>query len=181
MNAAVPQSTSRESLASKYLRVDHAGEFGAIQIYRAQIQIGRLFRRPYVVLLEEFIVHERRHLATFTGILAERRIARCRSFFFCGIGGYVLGLITGLLGDQAIMVCTRSVETVVNRHLQEQLAHLQDCDPQAYAAVASIVSDELEHRDVAAKRVVREGIVVRVVDAVVAGSTEAVIWLGMRL
>lgn len=169
------------SLAMRYLRVDHAGEFGAIQIYRAQILIGRLLRRPYVALLQDFLSHERTHLATFGDLLNARGVRRCRSFLLCGIGGYALGLSTALLGERAVMACTRAVETVVNRHLQEQLAHLIDTDPQAHAAVASIVRDELEHRDVAAERVGADGPLTRAVDAVVAISTESVIWLGMRL
>lgn len=169
------------SLASRYLRVDHAGEFGAIQIYRAQILIGRWLGRSQVTLLEDFLAHERRHLATFGEALAARGVRRCRSFLWCGAGGYALGLITALLGERAVMACTRSVETVVNRHLQEQLAHLAHSDPDAHAAVASIVRDELEHRDVAAEHVGRDDLLTRGVDAVVAASTEAVIWLGMRL
>lgn len=181
LDPALPAPIPARSLAMRYLRVDHAGEFGAIQIYRAQILIGRWLRRPSVALLQDFLSHERRHLAIFGEALAARGVRRCRSFLLCGAGGYALGLITALLGERAVMACTRSVETVVNRHLQEQLAHLALCDPQAHAAVASIVQDELEHRDVAAARVGRDDALTRLVDAVVAASTEAVIWLGMRL
>lgn len=181
LDSALPTPIAGASLASRYLRVNHAGEFGAIQIYRAQILIGRWLRRPSVALLVDFLGHERRHLATFGEVLAARGIRRCRSFLWCGAGGYALGLITALLGERAVMACTRSVETVVNRHLQEQLAHLAHSDPEAHAAVASIVHDELEHRDVAAEHVGRDDALTRGVDTVVAASTEAVIWLGMRL
>lgn len=181
LDPALPAAIGPLSLAMRYLRVDHAGEFGAIQIYRAQILIGRLLRRPYVALLQDFLSHERTHLATFGDLLAARGVRRCRSFLLCGIGGYALGLSTALLGEHAVMACTRAVETVVNRHLQEQLAYLIDTDPQAHAAVASIVRDELEHRDVAAERVGADGPLTHAVDAVVAISTESVIWLGLRL
>lgn len=181
LQPALPLPLSTPSLAARYLRVDHAGEFGAIQIYRAQILIGRWLGRSQVAVLEDFLAHERRHLATFGEVLAERGIRRCRSFALCGAGGYALGLITALLGERAVMACTRAVETVVNRHLQEQLAHLADSDPRAHAAVASIVRDELEHRDVASEHVGRDDALTRAIDAVVAAATEAVIWTGMRL
>lgn len=180
LEPALPSPLATPSLATRYLRVDHAGEFGAIQIYRAQILIGRWLGRSHVALLEDFLAHERRHLATFGEVLAKRSIRRCRSFLLCGVGGYALGLITALLGQRAVMACTRAVETVVNRHLQEQLAHLADCDPQAHAAVASIVRDELEHRDVASAQIGRDDALTRAVDAVVAAATETVIWAGMR-
>lgn len=169
------------TLAERYLRVNHAGEFGAIQIYRAQIRIGRWLGRAQVDVLEDFLAHERRHLATFGEALSERGVRRCRSFLLCGAGGYALGLITALLGQRAVMACTRAVETVVNRHLQDQLAHLADADPRAHAAVASIVRDELEHRDVAAERLGRDDPLTRAIDAAVAVSTESVIRLGLRL
>ncbi|KRD39519.1 hypothetical protein ASE35_04000 [Lysobacter sp. Root916] len=181
LDSALSTPIPTPSLAARYLRVDHAGEFGAIQIYRAQILVGRWLGRPSVGLLEDFLSHERRHLATFDEILAARGIRRCRSFLWCGVGGYALGLITALLGERAVMACTRSVETVVNHHLEEQLAHMAHSDPDAHAAVASIVHDELEHRDVAAERVGRDDALTRGIDTVVAASTEAVIRLGMRL
>ncbi|WP_091636309.1 demethoxyubiquinone hydroxylase family protein [Lysobacter sp. cf310] len=180
LDPALHAPIATPSLAMRYLRVDHAGEFGAIQIYRAQILIGRWLGHAHVALLEDFLAHERRHLATFAEVLAARGVRRCRSFLLCGVGGYALGLITALLGERAVMACTRAVETVVNRHLQEQLVHLADTDPQAHAAVASIVRDELGHRDLAAERVGADSALTRAVEAVVAMSTESVIWLGLR-
>jgi 3-demethoxyubiquinol 3-hydroxylase len=173
-------SPSSNPLAAKYLRVNHAGEFGAVQIYRAQIQVGRLLRRKSTAMLESFLAHERRHLAIFAAILAARRIPRCTSYYLCGLGGYLLGLATALLGERYIMICTHAVETVVNRHLEDQLASLAS-DPEAHAAVASIVEDELEHRDLAGAKVGRERLLGRAVRTIVIASTEAVIWLGMRL
>jgi ubiquinone biosynthesis monooxygenase Coq7 len=165
----------------RIIKVNHAGEFGAINIYRAQILVARLFGLGHVRMLEEFLQHEQRHLQVFGEVLSRRRIPRCRSFWFCGIGGYLLGLLTALFGRKGVMACTAAVETVVTRHLEAQLDVLGRLpDEEAYAAVQSILADEEEHRDAA----IQDGfgsILYRPIYSIVAISTEAVIWLGMRL
>jgi len=169
-----------DALANRMIKVDHAGEFGAINIYRAQILVSRVFARGEVALLEHFLVHEQRHHAVFTALLGERGLPRCRSWLLCGAGGYALGLTTALLGRKAVMVCTHAVEEVVNRHLAEQLHYMQGCDTRAHAAVASIVADETEHQHTAAQMMGTRNWLLRMVERVVQMSTELVIWMGMK-
>lgn len=161
---------------NRILKVDHAGEFGAINIYRAQILFGKLFRRNYVPYLEDMIEHERRHLAIFGEILNERGVPRCRSFWLCGIGGFFLGFVTSLLGKNGVMACTTAVENVVLGHLHEQMDYLQGKDEQAYRAIQEIVADEEQHRDIGNEHG-GDTIWYKPVRAVVAVATESVIWL----
>ncbi len=169
------------SSGGRIIKVNHAGEFGATNIYRAQIAVARFFRRPYVGMLEEFLEHEKRHLAIFSAYLERHAIRRCRSYWFCGSGGYVLGLVTALLGRKGVMACTAAVESIVTRHLHQQIEVLEQLgDREARDAVLAIVADEENHRDAA----LEEGFdcpFYKPVYAVVAISTEAVIWLGLRL
>jgi len=170
-----------DALASRMIKVDHAGEFGAINIYRAQISLSRLFGRVQAAMLEEFLAHEQRHHATFAALLNERGLPRCRSWLLCGVGGYALGLTTALLGPNAVMVCTHAVEDVVNGHLAEQMQYMRERDPAAYAAVASIVADETAHQQLASEQMNTQSLLARLIAAVVRLSTEAVIWVGMKL
>ena len=167
--------------AGRVLKVDHAGEFGAVNIYRAQILVAKLSRSHHRTMLEEFIEHERRHLDIFETELKERGVRRCRSFWLCGVGGYALGIVTGLLGRKAVMACTAAVESVVTRHLQSQLDFLvRENDKAAYTAVSSILQDEQAHRD-AAVEAGTDCVFYRPLHYLVEVSTEFVIWLGMRL
>ena len=75
------------------------------------------------------------------------RVRRCRSFHFCGAGGYVLGFLTALFGRSAVAATTVAVERVVLRHLENQLQQLAGLDRAAYTAVAAIISEEQEHHD----------------------------------
>ena len=170
-----------QALGDRILKVDHAGEHGAVNIYRAQILVSRVTAPELAATLREFIAHEQRHRALFWNRMQSRAVRRCRSYLLCGVAGYLLGFITGLLGRQAIAATTFAVESVVLGHLEKQLLVLKDSDPEAYATVFDIVEEEREHHD-HGKRLVEAGrLWPSLITPVVRFSTETVIWLGMRL
>lgn len=77
-----------------------------------------------------------------------REGVRCKSYWLCGLGGFVMGLISSIMGRRGIMACTWAVESVVISHLQAQLIYLKNKNDQvAYKAVESILEDEKNHRD----------------------------------
>jgi 3-demethoxyubiquinol 3-hydroxylase len=161
------------------LKVDHTGEHGAVSIYRGQRWVAR-WRAPSIrAEIEEFIAHEERHRALFAAELERRGVRRCRSYHLCGLGGWVLGLITGLIGPRAIALTTEAVESVVLRHLQHQLATLSSADPAAVAVIQQIVEDEQEHHDRSAARLSSPRPFGRLLAPAVRAATETVIWLGM--
>lgn len=173
--------TISNDLGSRIIKVNHAGEHGAVNIYSGQIFMARLTAPKLVSELMEFRSHEQRHRATFWAELQRRGRPRCRSYWLCGFGGYVLGLMTGLLGTNAIAATTVAVEKVVLRHLEQQLATLGDADPEAVAAISSIVSEEREHHDRSAAHAESSKVWSKMLTPIVSVSTEVVIWLGMRL
>jgi ubiquinone biosynthesis monooxygenase Coq7 len=169
-----------EPLANRILRVDHGGENGAVNIYKAQAFIC-VWRAPSLVAeLNEFRAHEESHRRIFGAALEERGVRQGIGYKFCGIGGFVLGIVTGLLGRAAIAGTTEAVERVVLRHLTQQLEYLRTEDQTAYAIVASILAEEQEHHDKAQIAAKHGGVLVAVVDSIVAAATEAMIWLGMH-
>ena len=168
-------------LADRYLKVNHAGEHGAICIYTAQIHIARLTAPALVEELVEFRTHELRHRSIFLAELQRRGRPRCRSYWLCGTGGYFLGLITAICGRSAIAATTAAVEKVVLRHLQQQLAALGASDPRATSAISAIVEDEQHHHDRSEALAKTGWFWPKVIAPVVTVSTEFVIWSGMRL
>jgi ubiquinone biosynthesis monooxygenase Coq7 len=113
--------------------------------------------------------------------LRVRGISRCKSYWFCGVGGFALGLVTSLFGRSGIMACTAAIETVVTGHLVEQLAFLESQgDMEAVAAVQSIVSDEEEHKAVGITQG-QDSLWFEPLGVVVSAATSFVIWLGMKL
>ena len=172
---------SSSELGSRILKVDHAGEQGAICVYRAQRFVARLTAPSMVEQLDDFPVHEKRHRSIFGGALMNRGLRRCRSYALCSLGGYALGTITALLGRRAIAATTIAVEAVVLRHLAEQRTQLTQTDPMAAELIGSIIEDEQLHHDRSLDEIGAENGWLSALKFVVGQSTEAVIWLGMRL
>jgi len=179
MESVIPTSESQE-FASRVLKVNHAGENGAVNIYAGQIIFARITAPRMVAELVEFKSHEERHRAIFWAELQRRNRPRCRSYWLCGIGGFMLGLITGAFGRRAIAATTVAVERVVLRHLEQQLDQLRGKDEAAVEAIESIVIEERQHHDQSASHSTVGQFWPRVLSPVVSASTEAVIWVGMR-
>ena len=93
----------------------------------------------------------------------------------------MLGAFTGLAGRQAILATTVAIERVVLRHMHEQVETLSGVDDDAVTTLRQIIAEEQEHHDLSAVQVARNSFWPTIIDPVVASSTEAVIWLGMRL
>jgi ubiquinone biosynthesis monooxygenase Coq7 len=170
-----------ESIGDRIMKVDHAGEHGAVCIYRAQRWMSRLRSPGITQELDRFLAHEMRHRAIFSAELERRGRSRCRSYHLCGFGGLLLGLLTGLAGNQAISATTVAIEKVVLRHLAEQQHFLAGIDQAAADAVGEIIAEEQDHHDTAERQLDRRNLWVRLIEPIVAASTNAVIWLGMRL
>lgn len=168
-------------LGDRILKVDHAGEHGAVNIYRAQILVSRWTAPHMTPLLCRFLEHELGHRALFQRHLQARGVHRCRSYALCGAGGWMLGLLTALLGPTAIATTTFAVESVVLEHLTDQLRRLRDTDPDAFDAVSRIVAEEQEHHDHGRDAMHAGAFWPRILTPVVRASTETVIRLGMRL
>lgn len=161
---------------SRILRVNHAGEYGAIRIYAAQIWTAQLFHPSAVSFLSETIIHERRHAALFRELMWPRGTRPCNALPLWGCGGTVLGLITGLLGVNAMMICTEAVESTVHAHLNLQLDWLKDRDPELHKAIADVRDEEVGHHDHAHGIRTAFGPGARALDAIVAGATWLLIW-----
>jgi ubiquinone biosynthesis monooxygenase Coq7 len=170
-----------ETLGDRVIKVNHAGEHGAVNIYRGQ-RLACWWRDIELrSALGEFQSHEEAHRAIFANELARRGRRRCRSYVLCGIGGFGLGFVTGLCGRASIAATTVAVERVVLRHLDEQLDALRGIDTAAVSAIEAILEDERTHHDKAALEPSQGIVWPRVLRPVVSAATEFVIWPGMRL
>jgi ubiquinone biosynthesis monooxygenase Coq7 len=168
------------TVAEKMIKVDHVGENGAVNIYRAQRLVSRI-RAPFLSQqLAEFQQHEERHRSIFRDHLAKIGVRRCVSYHFSGAGGFALGFVTGLIGPSAVAATTFAVEHVVLHHLEEQLEYLRTASPDARDCVVQIYDDERAHHDVAEAHLPRNDFMTRCLIGVVQFCTELVIRIGMR-
>jgi ubiquinone biosynthesis monooxygenase Coq7 len=181
MMALVARLDHDETLGDRVIKVDHAGEHGAVCIYLAQRWFARWRAPEMLPELDHFLAHERGHRARFASELARRGQRRCRSYFWCGLGGFVLGAVTGLAGRNAIAATTVAIERVVLRHMQEQVEELTAVDEEAVQALRQIIAEEQEHHDLSVAHLAPGGLWTKIINPVVGASTHVVIWLGMRL
>ncbi|HEV2081743.1 MAG TPA: demethoxyubiquinone hydroxylase family protein [Brevundimonas sp.] len=168
------------STVARILKVNHGGEHGAVRIYAAQIALARV-RCPHLVAqLAELLEHERRHEKLFRSLMPARQARPCRLMWLWGVGGAALGLMTGALGTSGVFACTRAVERTVHRHLSEQLAWLRGAaggtDAELIAAIAGVQTEEEGHLEWAD----RGGRPSPVLDAAVAATVDALIWMSTQ-
>lgn len=168
------------SIVEKMIKVDHAGENGAVNIYRAQYLVSSIRSPKLKSQLKEFQGHEEEHRHIFKTYLDKAGVRKCVSYHLTGVGGFALGFVTGLIGPSAIAVTTYAVENVVLEHLEHQLSYLKDTSPDAYIAVSSIYEDEKEHHDHAKAQIQGRKLTSKILIRVIRGCTEAVIRFGMR-
>jgi ubiquinone biosynthesis monooxygenase Coq7 len=169
---------ARDALTIKRIvRVNHAGEYGAIRIYSAQIAIARRLWPDVVPALQEMLADEIRHCDKFYAAMPARQSRPCRIMQFWSFGGWLLGTATALLGRNTIWVCTAAVEEAVHRHLDEQMNYLQSRDAELYDVIASIRAEELAHLDHAEAALKAAGTKHPAMRRVIGAITEALIWL----
>lgn len=165
----------------KILKVNHAGEFGAVNIYRSQLFVSRVLMKDLVPLLEDFLADEKRHLEIFWTEIQSRNGVKCKSYWLCGIGGYIMGFVSSLLGRRGIMACTWAVESVVVDHLHHQIAYLKEKnDIAALHAVEAILEDEQNHMDTGFAEGGASNIWYKPLRFAISTFTEGVIRFGMR-
>ena len=141
----------RQSRIGEMLRVDHAGEYGAVQIYKGQRAVFDALphKSRTADLLAEMEEGEAHHLATFDALLAERRIRPTLFSPIWNAAGFGLGAVTALMGEKAAMACTAAVEDVIEQHYAEQAKELAEVEPGLAKTIEEFREDELEHKHTA--------------------------------
>ena len=130
------------------IRVDQAGEYGATRIYAGQLAVLRP-SSPAAKLVSRMAMQERRHLARFDQLVAERRVRPTALQPVWNVAGFALGAATALISPEAAMACTDAVETEIDRHYARQIEDIGDDDPELSSDIAEFRAEELEHRDTA--------------------------------
>ena len=162
---------------ARILKVNHAGEYGAIRIYRSQLLVARWLFPDIVEFLSVTLTHEINHCARFREAMPQRAAKPCRIMPLWGSGGLILGFATALLGRQGIWICTKSVEATVHLHLEEQLLFLEQKDPELHSLIASIQQDEQAHLHYAEERVLVETLGSRLLTRFISMATNGAIYL----
>jgi len=135
----------------EFIRVDHAGERGAIKIYEGQLlALNTVFKDEKLKkIIEEMKFNEKEHLDFFEKELKKRNIKPTKFLPIWDLLGVGLGFGTTLLGKKAAMLCTASVEEVIDEHYQKQINQIEDDEKQLKKKIIKFKEDELHHKNIA--------------------------------
>src|SRR6202167_3114221 len=129
------------------IRVDHAGEYGAVRIYEGQLAV--LGKRGSADTIRHMAEQEQRHLKTFDRLVNERRVRPTALEPVWRVAGFVLGAATALMGERAAFACTAAVEEAMDEHYAGQIAALGEGEPAFKKTVEDFRADEAAHRQTA--------------------------------
>ncbi len=157
MNETVPAKTSPQKPGpasdrlAEMLRVDHAGEYGAVAIYRGQRAVFDVLPHKAAAAreIQEMEAGEYEHLDAFETLLAERGVRPTLLAPFWNAAGFGLGAATALMGEKAAMACTAAVEDVIEKHYGAQAKELEPTEPALAATIRKFREDEIGHKETA--------------------------------
>ena len=135
----------------EFIRVDQAGERGAIKIYEGQLLALNTFvdDEDLKKIIKEMKNHEKEHLDFFNEEIKKRNIKVTKLLPLWDLIGVSLGFGSAIMGKKAAMLCTASVEEVINEHYQNQINQLSSDEKILKEKIKKFRNDELHHRDIA--------------------------------
>ncbi len=135
----------------EFIRVDHAGERGAVKIYEGQLlALNTLVKNDDLKkTIEEMKIHEKEHCNFFENEIKKRKIKPTKFLPLWDLLGVGLGFSSTLLGKKAAMLCTASVEEVIDEHYQNQINQLDSDEKSLKKKIIKFREDELHHKDIA--------------------------------
>ena len=135
----------------EFIRVDHAGERGAVKIYEGQLlALNTLIKDESLKkTIEEMKIHEKEHCDFFENEIKKRKIEPTKFLPLWDLLGVGLGFGSTLLGKKAAMLCTASVEEVIDEHYQSQIDQLGSEEKDLKKKIIKFREDELHHKDIA--------------------------------
>jgi len=144
------KKTDKKKL-EEFIRVDQAGERGAIKIYEGQLLALNLFIKDdkLINMIQEMKNHEKEHLDFFDKEIQKRDIKPTKLLPLWDLLGVGLGFSSAMMGKKATMLCTASVEEVIDGHYQNQLNQLQSDEKNLKEKIKKFRDDELHHKDIA--------------------------------
>ena len=135
----------------EFLRVDHAGERGAIKIYEGQLlALNTIVKNDELKKkIEEMQIHEKEHSEYFEKEIIKRNIKPTKLLPLWDLLGIGLGFGSTLIGKKAAMLCTASVEEVIDEHYQNQINQLENDEKELRNKIIKFRDDEIHHKDIA--------------------------------
>ncbi len=171
-------------MVERIIRVDQAGEFGAVRIYEGQLAALRRTGRgtsPAARRIEAMLAQEKTHKDTFDRLAAARRVRPTALSPLWSVAGFALGAATALMGEEAAMACTVAVEETIDEHYAAQRDSLGDDEAALRETVEKFRREEVAHRDEALAAGAENAPGYDVLSAAIRTGSRLAIWLSTRV
>jgi ubiquinone biosynthesis monooxygenase Coq7 len=176
----MPGDPSPKEMLERLIRVDQAGEYGAVRIYQGQRAV--MGKNPrYAEMLRHMEEQELHHLETFNKLVVERRVRPTLLTPLWHLAGFALGAGTALLGEKAAMACTVAVEEVIDEHYASQAEQLGEDEAELLKTVQQFRAEEVEHRDTALANGAEQAVGYPLLSAAIKTGSRLAIWLSERI
>lgn len=179
-----PGDPEPREIVERIIRVDQAGEFGAVRIYEGQLAALRWTGRGKSETgrkIEAMARAERLHHQEFNRLVARRRVRPTLLSPVWSVAGFALGAATALMGEKAAMACTVAVEETIDEHYASQAASLGDDEAELRATVEKFRAEEIEHRDEALASGAEQAPAYPALTAAIRAGSKLAIWLSTRI
>jgi|TARA_B100000579_G_scaffold404334_1_gene389071 ubiquinone biosynthesis monooxygenase Coq7 len=176
------KSTDKKTL-EEIIRVDHAGERGAIKIYEGQLLALNTFKKNDKLkkMIEDMKEHEKEHFEYFDKEIQKRNIKPTVFLPIWDLLGVTLGFGTTMLGEKAAMLCTASVEEVIDGHYKKQLDALGDDEKDLKKSISKFRDDEIEHKNIAYDTGATKDGLYSILDKIIKTSSKAAIKVSEKI
>ncbi len=179
-----PGDPTPRAFVEQVIRVDQAGEFGAVRIYEGQLAALRWRGQgasPAARKIEHMLAQEVEHRRTFDNLLADRRVRPTALSPLWSVAGFALGAATALMGDAAAMACTVAVEETIDEHYAVQRDKLGEDEAPLRETVERFRQEEVAHRDEALASGAEGAPAYELLTAAIKGGSRLAIWLSTRV
>jgi ubiquinone biosynthesis monooxygenase Coq7 len=175
----LPGDMTEKEEVERIIRVDHAGEYGAMRIYAGQLAVMKNSDKKH--LIEHMTEQEKQHLETFEELMKERYVRPTLFMPLWHIAGFALGAATALMGEKAAFACTVAVESVIDEHYAEQGKTLVNAEPKLAQTIEQFRIEEMEHHNLSMEQGAEETPLYPVLSLAVKTVSKLAIWLSSRI
>ncbi len=175
----LPGDMTQAQDTESIIRVDHAGEYGALRIYAGQLAVMPSSQeRDLVAHMAE---QEKKHFDRFDAFVKTRKVRPTFLMPLWHIAGFALGAVTARMGRKAAMACTAAVESVINEHYAAQKDRLNDKEQELATVIETFRREEMEHHDTAIAHGAEEAHFYPLLSNGITLASRLAIWLSARI
>ena len=181
ISGRLPGEGSRQDMVNEMLRVNHAGEYGAVRIYEGQLAV--LKHSSSAPIIKKMAEQELKHLDKFKDLVVSRRVRPTAMIPIWHLAGFALGATSALMGEKMAHACTVAVEEVIDDHYFNQIQKLkiEGGEEELCVTFEKFRQEELEHRETALEHGAEEAPHYRLASKAIKLGSKLAIWLSKRI